>query len=198
MNTEMENEITVRIICSQKELIDLLVKKGFCESRKFTLDDCYLIPNNIDIDKYLTRELLAKAIIIRKIVIDDKNIINKIIYKVKTINKKGEILSQKSIGCDVLNIEETIDFFKAIGYRVIMEIKEKDIIYSKDNLELAIKLLHHGKILIELETNKKDSDLNTIEKLKNKIQELNLPIKKNTYFVKKAEEALDELLNKKS
>lgn len=69
MSEKKENEITLKVTCSNDELIKHLTNKGFNAGRKFTLDDYYLVPKDIDIKKLTTREILAKAIIIRYIVI---------------------------------------------------------------------------------------------------------------------------------
>lgn len=44
MSIKEENEITIKVACSNDELIKHLVNKSFNEGRKFTLDDYYLIP----------------------------------------------------------------------------------------------------------------------------------------------------------
>ena len=49
MSIKEENEITIKVICSNDELIKLLTSKGLNESEKFTLDDYYLIPKDLDI-----------------------------------------------------------------------------------------------------------------------------------------------------
>ena len=140
MSVKEENEITIKVTFSNDELIKHLTNKGFNEGRKFTLDDYYLIPKDIDIEKLTTREILAKSVIIRYIV-DDGKIIQKITFKKKDINADGEILSQKAINCDVLDYKAGINLFNELGYYQIMNIKESDIIYYKDKLELAIKFI---------------------------------------------------------
>lgn len=190
MAIKEENEITVRVIVSDEDLINILKEKGFKESRKFTLDDYYLISKDIDITKLSSREILSRAIIIRYMVNCEK-IIQTITFKIKNINEKNEIISQKAINCNILSIEEAKNLFKALGYYEIMNIKENDVIYYKDDFELAIKYIANSNTLIEIETNSK---YNTIDKLKKKIEELELPIQKNEYFVKKAEEELNRIL----
>ena len=187
-----DNEITVRVICSEDELINKLKEEGFIEGRSFTLDDYFFVPNDLDIYNLTVREILAKAVIVRYIVKSDK-IVKVITVKKKEFNEKGEILKQKAINCDVLDIDEAKNLLNAMGYSEIMNIKEKDVVYSKDNFELAIKYIKNGSILIEIET---DSEYDTIEKLKNKVEELKLPIEKDTYFVKKAEEELSKILKR--
>lgn len=193
MSVKEENEITVRVLCSKKELSHLLATKGFKVKEHFTLNDCYLIPSDMDISKYSSRALLSKAIIVRTLVIDNKKIIKRISYKIKKINDKGEILSQQAINCHIMDTKEAITLFEALGYRLLMTIKESDIVYTKNDLELSLKLIKGSKPLIEIETIALNEELNTIAKLKKKIEELELPIEPNNYFVKKAEEALNKI-----
>ena len=115
MSIKEENEITIKVACSNDELIKHLINKGFNEGRKFTLDDYYLIPKDINMNQLSTREILAKAIIIRYIV-DDREIIQKITFKKKNINSDGEIISQKATNCDVLDYKSAIDLFYELGY----------------------------------------------------------------------------------
>lgn len=190
MSLKEENEITVKVICSDEDLINKLKKEGFNEGIKFSLDDYYLVPNNLDINVLSVREILAKAVIVRYIIYNEQ-VIQNITFKQKDINEQGEILSQNSISCNVLDVNEARKLLEAMGYIEIMNIKEKDVVYYKENFELAIKFIENSNTLIEIETN---SEFNTIEKLKNKVKELNLPIEENMYFVKKAEEELSKIL----
>ena len=192
MSVKEENEITIKVTCSNDELIKHLTNKGFNEGRKFTLDDYYLIPKDMYIDKLTTREILAKAVIIRYIV-DDGKIIQKITFKKKNINEKGEILSQKATNCDILDFRAGINLFSELGYYEIMNIKESDVIYYKDNIELALKFIENSNTLIEIETN---DNFDTIDKLKRLVNEIEIPIEKDTYFVKKAEDELNKILKR--
>lgn len=192
MSIKEENEITIKVACSNDELIKHLMNKGFNEGRKFTLDDYYLIPKDINISQLSTREILAKAIIIRYIV-DDCEIIQKITFKKKNINSNGEIISQKAANCDVLDYKSAIDLFYELGYYQIMNIKESDTIYFKNEIELAVKFLENGTTLLEIETNE---NFETVNKLKKLIKKLEIPIENDNYFVKKAEDELNKLLNR--
>lgn len=192
MSVKEENEITIKVTCSNDELIKHLTNKGFNEGRKFTLDDYYLIPKDIDIEKLTIGEILAKAVIIRYIV-DDGKIIQKITFKKKNINEKGEILSQKATNCDILDFRAGINLFSELGYYEIMNIKESDVIYYKDNIELALKFIENSNTLIEIETN---DNFDTIDKLKRLVNEIEIPIEKDTYFVKKAEDELNKILKR--
>jgi len=74
-----------------------------------------------------------------------------------------------------------------------MNIKESDVIYYKNNIELALKFIENSDTLIEIET---DDDFDTIDKLKKLIDEFEIPIEKENYFVKKAEDKLNKILNR--
>lgn len=194
MSKKESNEITVKIMCTKKQLIEILKDRGFKSGRKFSLDDYYFVPNNIDIDRLSSREILSKSIIIRYI-IDDGKIVQKITFKRKHIDEAGNILSQDSINCDIQNIEDAKKLFNAIGYIEIMNIKENDIIYYKDNFELALKFIDNGDLLIEIET-EENTEWDTTDKIKEIINKIELPIEKNNYFVKKAENELNKKLKR--
>ena len=194
MSSKESNEVTIKVISTKEELIKILTDKQFKRGREFSLDDYYFIPNDIDKDKLSTREILSKAVIIRYI-IDENKIIQKITFKRKNIDEKGNILSQDSVNCDIKDIEDAKRLFKAIGYSEIMNIKENDIIYYKNNFELALKFVKSGDLLIEIET-EENTEWDTIDKIKKIIDELNLPIEKNNYFIKKAENELNKILKR--
>ena len=193
MPIKQENEITIRILCSKEELIKCLEEKGLKKGRKFRLDDHYLIPKILKLEELTIREILSKAVIIRNIDNDGKKV-NKITFKKKNINEKGEIVSQTATSCEVIDYTEGIRLFEELGYYEIMNIIENDIIYYNDKIELAIKDIYNGDLLIETETNE---NIKKIEELKEIIERLEILFEKDNYFVKKAEETLDKILKEK-
>ena len=193
MPIKQENEITIRILCLKEELIKHLEEKGLKKGRKFRLDDHYLIPKKLKVEELIVREILSKAVIIRNIDNDGKKV-NKITFKKKNINEKGEMVSQTATSCEVIDYIEGIRLFEELGYYEIMNIIEDDIIYYNDKIELAIKDIYNGDLLIEIETNK---NITTIEELKKIIEKLEIPFEKENYFVKKAEERLRGILAEK-
>ena len=193
MPIKQENEITIRILCSKEELIKHLEEKRLKKGRIFRLDDHYLIPKKLKAEELKVREILSKAVIIRNIDNDGKKV-NKITFKKKNINEKGEIVSQTATSCEVIDYTEGIKLFEELGYYEIMNIIEDDIIYYNDKIELAIKDIENGDLLIETETNK---NITTIEELKKIIEKLEIPFEKENYFVKKAEERLRGILAEK-
>ena len=113
----------------------------------------------------------------------------------ENFDKYGKILSQEAINCDIVDVEDAKNLLKAIGYKDIMCIKENDVVYEREGLQLAIKDIKNGDKLIEVET-EEDEKLNTIDKLIQKINKLDMPIYTDNYFVKKAEIELDKVLGR--
>ncbi len=191
----MSNEITVKLTCSIEELCNLLENKNFRIVEKYILDDTYFIPRELNLKSMSHREILGRAILLRDITefIPERKII-KLTFKNKQIDDKGNILKQSKVDCEILNAETGKAFIEAIGYDKLMNIKENDIVYEKNELKIAIKDIKDGDQLIEVETVKGNSELDTIEKIKQKIKELEIPIDTNDYFIKKAEIQLSKVL----
>ena len=80
----------------------------------------------------------------------------------------------------------------------LMNIKENDIVYKNGNLEIAIKDIEKGDNLLEIETVENDSELDTIDKIIQKLNSFDFEIDYSNYFVKKAEVELEKILLKKS
>lgn len=191
----MSNEITVKLTCSIEELCNLLENKNFRIVEKYILDDTYFIPRELNLKSMSHREILGRAILLRDITefIPERKII-KLTFKNKQIDDKGNILKQSKVDCEILNVEIGKAFIEAIGYDKLMNIKENDIVYEKNELKIAIKDIKDGNQLIEVETVKGNSELDTIDKIKQKIKELEIPIDTNDYFIKKAEIQLSKVL----
>lgn len=197
----MSNEITVSINCSLQEIYNLLENKGFSIVDKYNMEDIYYIQKDIDIKKQSIKETLKSYVLIRKVTqfipdnfVDSYNV-NKLIFKSKEIASDGSIIRQDKKDCIIKYIYEGIEFIEALGYKELMTIKEKAIVYGKDDLQLDIKDVENSENLIEIETKENNKKLDTIDKLKNIVRELHIPIKANNYFVKKAEIELKKLIN---
>ena len=196
----MSNEITVRITCSLQEMHNILQNKGFKITDKYNLEDIYYIKEDIDIKKQPIKEIFNKYILIRNITqfrpdnfVDSYNIL-KMTLKIKNIESDGTITNQCKKDCQIYDMGQGKAFLTDLGYKNIMTIKEKAIVYEKDGLKLAIKEIENGDNLIEIETEKDNPELNSIDKLKEKISELQIPVDTNDYFIKKAEIELKKFL----
>lgn len=190
------NEITVKIKCGIGEFYTILENKGFKIHHIFTMDDTYFIPSTLNIDQLSTREILEKAVLVREVVGKTSGKVRRIItFKIKNYDEKGNILSQKSINCDIFEIENAKELLNAMGYKEIMNIKENDIVYEKDGFEIAVKDIVNGDNLLEIETDK-SGRFNTVDKIIKKINEIGIPIYTDSYFVKKAEIELNKVLGR--
>ena len=193
MSYKAGKEITIRVQCSEKDLIKILKEDNFVLQSEYYAKDIFLIPKNIDISRTATREILNRAILLREFQgISSNKHKMKITFKHKDINEKGEILSQSSTNCEVTNIHDAQILFESIGYKELMIIKEKHFAYSKDEFKIIIKILSDDNILIESELNE---SYKTIDELKEAINATKIPFDKSNYFVKKAEEELDKIKN---
>ena len=199
MGIKQENEITMKVNCGISELCKILEDKGFKVVDRFTMNDIFMIPNTLKskIKELTSREILKDAILIRDIGNQLKgNKSKKITFKKKEFNKNGDILNQESINCDIFNIDEAVNFFQAINYYKIMNIIESDIVYGKEDFEIAIKDIKNGENLIEVETVSNNENIDTIEKLKTQIINLQIPVDTSNFFIKKAEIELDKIIKR--
>ena len=196
----MKNEITVRVKCSKSELINILKNKGFYLIDKFNVIHTYYINKNKKLNEITLNNFFKKYILLRHIKqykgsnFKDYYDEFKITYKTKNIASNGDIIQQNKYDCKIFDINEGRKLLTALGYKELFTIKEETITYYNNRINVDIKSLEDGDILLELETNK---ELDTIDKLKQEIKNLDIPIDESDFFVKKAERKLKDLLGEK-
>ena len=116
MSLKESNEITVKIKCELNEFYKIVKEKGFKIIDKFSMDDTYFIPEEVDLDKINTRDILSKAVLVRDIIGKLSNRRTKLItFKIKNFDESGNILNQEAVNCDILEIEDAKKLLKAIG-----------------------------------------------------------------------------------
>lgn len=192
------NEITVKIKCPLQEIYNILENKNFKIVDKYYLEDIYYTNKNIK--EQPIEELLKEYVLIRKVTqfipenFKESYEIIKYVYKTKQIDKDGTIINQSKKECTISSIKGGKEFIESLGYKEIMTIKEQTISYGKGDLHLDIKNIPNNDNLIEIETVEANPNLNTIDKLKNELNKLNLPIDTNNYFVKKTELELEKII----
>ena len=190
------NEITLKIRCELDEFYKILEEKGFEIMDKFSMNDTYFVPKELELSQINTRKILSKAVLVRDVTGKMSNRRTKLItFKIKNFDEHGNILNQEAVNCNILEIDDAKKLLRAIGYKEIMNIKENDIVYEKDGFQLAVKDIQNGDNLIEIETEEKEG-LCTIEKLIQKVNEIGLPVYTDNYFVKKAEIELNKILSR--
>lgn len=182
---EINNEITIRVLTDEENLIKLLESKGSRFLEEFRLDDIYYLNS----DSNDIRQVLKNAIIFRKI-ISKRETIKQLVYKTKDISNDGSIISQQKVTLSIENEDEVEEFLNSLGYRRSIELIEDDKIYIYDNIGLVIKNVKNMGLLMEIET-RENTKYDSIDKLKDLVKELDIPIQKDEYFIKKAEIALN-------
>lgn len=195
MEKKNSNEITVKIKCDINEFYDTIEKRGFKNIDHFNLDDTFFISNDLDIDSMTTREILSKAVLVRKVTYDYK-VVKLITFKKKKFDEKGNILDQQNIECNILEIDEAKRLLNAMGYKELMRIVENDLVFKKDNVQFAVKDIVDGDKLLEMEMGFNES-FSTLSQIEEKMKELDIPICTDNFFVKKAEIELNKVLNRK-
>ena len=153
---------------------NILKKYKFNIVDKYTINDIYMIPVDIDIYKLHNLEILSKCVIIR----DIPNIEKILLYKLKKYASNGDILFQKKIECPIF---------------------DESIVYSNNIIEFTVQIVNNKYIFIEMEQNGMYFNKNycSVQDLKNELEKYNLPYDKKNYFVKKAEIMLNEIKEKK-
>ena len=185
-----EKEITVLVLTSYETLHDILTKNSFKIKEIYNIYDTYMINKCCNITSLNTLDILNKSILIRNI----KGLDKKLIYKYKKYDKNKDILYQSKVECKVDCIKDAKNFMEALNYKEIFKIDNKSIIYENYFMEIAVQLVNSKYIFIELENRTgKNEKFNSIDLMIKEIDNLNLPILKNNYFVKKAELVFNDI-----
>lgn len=196
MSKKPDNEITLKIKGNLDEFYKDIEYKGFQIVHEFSMDDTYFVPKIINLQEMNTREILSKAVLVRKIVGKTSGKVSqKITFKIKEFDINGNILKQDAINCEVLDIEAAKKLLKAIGYKEIMSIHEDDRVYENDGFRFAVKDIRSGDNLIEVELGENE-DVCTVGELVEKVKEYKISVYLDNYFVKKAEIELDKVLDR--
>lgn len=189
---KMEKEITVLVTSNYDVLKKKLKDKKFCIKEEYEMNDIYMIHNNIDLNSLSKLEILQKCILVREIF----NIKKVLLYKYKKYDNNGDIIEQGKVECPIENIEKGINFIKSIDYRELFKIYDKCIVFANEKTELVVQLVNDKYIFIEMEDKCEyiDREYKDIDEMIEDLNSYNLPIDKNSYFVKKAELMLDDIL----
>ena len=188
-----ENEITVEVNISLDDLIKILEENGFKLKEEYDLNDIYLINKNNKDNNNDYLSLLNNCVLIRHIIQKDKE--NKMLtYKHKEYNEKKEIIKQSKVKGKIDDIENYKLLFESLNFEELIRINDHMLVYATDNDELAIQNVNNKHIYIEIEDkcNYANRFYNSIEEMKKVITDNSIPIKNDDYFVKKAEQELQE------
>lgn len=189
---KLENEITVEVLETKENVIKSISNNGFKLEKEYDINDIYLVKKEYENCKNYN-ELLNNSILIRDI--SEKSNPRKLItYKQKHVDNNGNILNQINADVEINNIDDAYNMLKLIGYIDLMKIRDHISVYQKNNGdELALQFVN-DRIYIEIEEKCEHTGkrYESLDYMKSIITNLNLPIKNNNYYAKKAEDILND------
>ena len=194
---KLENEITVEVLTTKENVIKAISNNGFKIEKEYNINDIYFVKKEFEnCDTY--NELLNNSILIRDIS-ENPNTRKLITYKQKHIDDNGNILNQINANVEINNIDDAYNMLKLIGYIDLMKISDYISVYQKDNGdELALQFVN-DRIYIEIEEKCEHTGkiYESLDYMKSIIKNLNLPIKAENYYAKKAEDILNDKKEKR-
>ena len=190
---KLENEITVEVLTTKENVIKAISDNGFKLEKEYNINDIYLVKKEFEnCETY--NELLNNSILIRDIS-EKPNTRKLITYKQKHIDDNGNILNQINANVEINNIDDAYNMLKLIGYMDLMKISDHISVYQKNNGdELALQFVN-DRIYIEIEEKCEHTGkrYESLDYMKSIIKNLNLPIKDENYYTKKAEDILNDI-----
>ena len=175
---KFENEITVSINTSKEDLINFLNNNNYKKIDSYIVDDIYYVLKDVD-TSLNTLEVLKKCILVRSI----NNEKHYLLYKHKEYDENENIIKQGKSKVQVINREDAKVFLETAGYKELIKVVDYIDVYEKDGLEINVEEVNNKYLFIEIEENKK---YNSIEKMKEALEQTNINYDKSNYFVKKA------------
>lgn len=192
-----EVELTIQVLEDYDEVIRKIENQSYKLVEKYYMKDNYMIHKsiNLNIDNY---DILKKCILIRNIV--DDNPKNYLIYKDKSYDVNGKIVSQNKIKAKIESVEDVKKILESVDHITLFEIENYSTVYKKDDTEIVIqKITDPSGIYIEIEAteeellNNNDEEVKDILKIKLNTLELETT---GDYEVKKALIALEKVKEK--
>ena len=179
-----ENEITVTINMSKKDLISFFDINNYKKVDNYIVDDIYYVPNDVDLDVN-PLEVLKKCILVRSI--DDKK--HYLMYKYKEYDENENIIKQGKSKVQVTSKDDASSFLKTIDYKELIRIVDHVEVYEKDRLQICVENVNDKYLFVEIEENEK---YNTIPKMIYALDSTKIKYDKSNYFVKKAKIIFEE------
>ena len=181
---EIENEITVKVNISKKELLKFLKNNNYKKIDSFIMDDIYYVEKDKDLDVN-PLEILKKYILIRSI----NNKKHYLMYKYKEYDENENIINQGKSKVQVTNKKAAEKFLNIVGYKELIKVNDYIEIYEKDELQICVQYVNRKYLFIEIEENEK---YDSIKKLIEILDKTKINYDKSNYFVNKAKVIFEE------
>ena len=192
-------EITVKVNNTLDEVDKILISKGFKLIRKSRVEDEYVCPNDINVNRENILKVLSSSVLIRYLKTQDGEF-KKITYKDKKYDKNDMVISEEKINVSINDIQSAHKLFKKINFKNLVDVKYDVIVYSNNDYEFAFQNVEGLGLLLEFE-NENDFEGVSDEAIVNKKQKMyeiikNYGIKvENNYDIKKAYELVIKKLS---
>lgn len=185
-------EITVKVNNTLDEVDKILISKGFKLIRKSRVEDEYVCPNDINVNRENILKVLSSSVLIRYLKTQDGEF-KKITYKDKKYDKNDMVISEEKINVSINDIQSAHKLFEKINFKNLVDVKYDVIVYSNNDYEFAFQNVEGLGLLLEFE-NENDFEGVSYEAIANEKQKMyeiikNYGIKvENNYDIKKAYE----------
>ena len=192
-------EITVKVNNTLDEVEKILISKGFKLIRKSRVEDEYVCPNDIKVNRENILKVLSSSVLIRYLKTQDGEF-KKITYKDKKYDKNDMVISEEKINVSINDIQSAHKLFKKINFKNLVDVKYDVIVYSNNDYEFAFQNVEGLGLLLEFE-NENDFEGVSDEAIANEKQKMyeiikNYGIKvENNYDIKKAYELVMKKLS---
>lgn len=185
-----QTEITINIKKDISSVKNKLESLGFVEIEKYTGIDNYFTTISGEISSTDYKTLLDSSIIIRSFSSKSKkDKTNLMVYKNKSLDKNGVVLSEEKISTTVENLDNTLKILKLAGLNNWLSLNQQNSFYKLGEIEITVGTVKGlDGTFLEIEEYPSISMLSPEEKIEKMIE----IIKKlgfdsgNDYSVKKA------------
>ena len=185
-----QTEITINIKKDISSVKNKLESLGFVEIEKYTGIDNYFTTISGEISSTDYKTLLDSSIIIRSFSSKSKkDKTNLMVYKNKTLDKNGVVLSEEKISTTVENLDNTLKILKLAGLNNWLSLNQQNSFYKLGEIEITVGTVKGlDGTFLEIEEYPSISMLSPEEKIEKMVE----IIKKlgfdsgNNYSVKKA------------
>lgn len=143
-------EITVKVNNTIDEVDKILISKGFKLIRKSRVEDEYVCPNDINVNRENILKVLSSSVLIRYLKTQDGEF-KKITYKDKKYDKNDMVISEEKINVSIDDIQSAHKLFKKINFKNLVDVKYDVIVYSNNDYEFAFQNVEGLGLLLEFE-----------------------------------------------
>lgn len=165
-------EVTVKVKNTLEEIDELLTKKGFKLIRKSRVEDDYVCPNELKVDKNNILEVLSSCILIRYLKTAEAEF-KKLTYKNKEYSEDGIVISEEKINVSIDDTKKAQELFEKINFKKLVSVHYDVIVYSNNNYEFAFQDVEGLGLLLEYENESDFSNKSNKEILEEKIKMYN-------------------------